>query len=177
MIEDFRQSLPLGLAQIVADYVWRQIHVGLSSAWVFRLEARDVNSLYKKTFYLKIDSRASGSSLLHEKLKLDWLQNRLPVPEVVLFTENKNVEYLLLSEIPGVDASAGTYKGGERETIEQLASGLKMIHNLPTENCPFSARLSDKISLAEERIKKVWLTKTISIKKDSAEPPPICFAN
>ena len=73
-LELLQQSLPLNLAQAVSGYSWRQDNVGLSSAQIFRLEAKDKNSLY-----LKIDSRAVQHSLRQEKLKLDWLKNRLPV--------------------------------------------------------------------------------------------------
>lgn len=150
MIENLRQSLPANLAAFVTGCNWRQVHVGLSSARVFRLEAKD-----KKTFYLKIDARASEQHLLkQEKTKLEWLVNRLPVPEVVMFAENENAEYLLLSEVSGVDASDDFWKGNERKVIEQLANGLEMIHGLPIKDCSFSARLDGKIKLAEERMKK-----------------------
>jgi aminoglycoside phosphotransferase len=38
------------------------------------------------------------------------------------------------------------------QTIEQLASSLKMIHSLPIQDCPFDARLDYKIELARERL-------------------------
>ena len=146
-LELLQQSLPLNLAQAVSGYTWRQNNIGFSSAQVFRLEAKDKNSLY-----LKVDSRASKHSLLQEKLKLDWLKNRLPVAEVLLFAEDERDEYLLLSEIPGVDASDDSLKNDIPRTVEQLANGLKIIHSLPIENCPFDARLEYKIEIARERM-------------------------
>jgi len=55
----------------------------------------------------------------------------------LLFAEDETNEYLLLSEIPGVNASDDSLKNDIPRTIEQLASGLKMIHKLSIENCPF----------------------------------------
>jgi len=148
-IEDLQQSLPPNLAQAVFGYTWRQNHIGFSSAQIFRLEAENKNPLY-----LKIDSRASTYSLLQEKLKLDWLKNRLLVAEVLLFAEDENNEYLLLSEMSGVDASDDLLKNDIPQTIEQLTNGLKIIHSLPIEICPFEMRLADKIEIARERMIK-----------------------
>lgn len=142
-IANLQKSLPPNLQQAVSGYSWRQDNVGLSSARIFRLEAKDKNSLY-----LKIDSRRSQHSLRQEKLKLDWLKNRVPVAEVLLFAQDETDEFLLLSEISGVDASDDSLKNFIPRAIEQLASGLKMIHSLPIENCPFTARLDDKIEMA-----------------------------
>lgn len=149
MIEDFRKSLPPALAQAVSGYAWRQNHIGFSAARVFRLEAKN-----KKSVYLKINLRASKFSLSQEKQKLDWLKNRLSAPEVLLFAEDENNEYLLLSEIPGVSAIDDSLKTDIPRIIEQLTSGLKMIHALPVENCPFDARLDYKIETARERMIK-----------------------
>ena len=146
-IEARQKSLPPRLAQAVSGYVWRQNHTGFSSAQVFRLEAKNRNSLY-----LKIDSRASKHSLRLEKSKLDWLKNRLPVPKVLMFAEDENTEYLLLSGISGVNASNDSLKTDIPRIIQQLTKGLKMIHELPIENCPFDERLDDKIEIARERM-------------------------
>jgi kanamycin kinase/aminoglycoside 3'-phosphotransferase-2 len=149
MIENWRQSLPPNLATFVKGCDWRQIHVGMSSTRVFHLKAKNQDSLY-----LKIDSRNPEHFLRREKAKLEWIKNRLPVPKVVLFTEDENAEYLLLSEISGTDASSNSRKGNEQTIVKQMADGLKMIHSLPIENCPFDMRLDYKIKLAEERMKK-----------------------
>ncbi len=147
MIKNSQQSLPPNLANAISGYAWLQIDIGFSSAQIFRLEAENENSLY-----LKIDSHASKFSLLQEKIKLEWLKNRLLVPEVLLFAEDETNEYLLVSEIPGVNASDDSLKNDIPRTIEQLASGLKMIHKLPIENCPFDQRLNYKIEIAKERM-------------------------
>lgn len=147
IVEDLQKSMPPDLAETVRGYVWRENNVGYSSAQVFRLEAKDKNSLY-----LKLDFRHSKHSLSLEKRKLDWLENRLPVPKVLSFAEGKTYEYLLLSEICGVDASDDSLKTDVLRTIGELAKGLKMIHKLPIKDCPFDARLEYKIKLARERM-------------------------
>jgi aminoglycoside phosphotransferase len=145
--EILRQSLPADLAQVINGYNWRKIHVGCSAAQVFRLEAENENS-----FYLKIAARSFENSLLTEKSKLDWLKNRLSVPEIIMFVQDDNSDYLLLSEISGIDASSDFYKQSEAEVIEQMAKGLKMIHSVPIADCPFDARLDYKIESAKQRM-------------------------
>lgn len=148
-IETLQKALPAELARAVSGYVWQQNDIGFSSAQVFRLEKEN-----KPSLYLKVDSRASKHSLRQEKLRLDWLENRLPVAEVLLFAEDENNEYLLLSEIPGLPASDDSWKRDAPRTIEQLAAGLKMIHDVPVQNCPFDARLARKIEIARQRMIK-----------------------
>jgi len=147
--EILRKNLPPTVAQAISGYAWQQTHIGYSSAQVFRLKAKNKNSLY-----LKIDSRTSKHSLLQEKLKLEWLKNRLPVPKVLLFAEDKDNQYFLLSEISGVPASADSLKADTPRIIEQLVNGLKKIHELPIENCPFDMQLDYKIKIAQERMIK-----------------------
>jgi len=146
-IEDLQKFLPLNLAEAVSSYAWQQNNTGFSSAQVYRLEAKNKNSLY-----LKIDSRHSRHSLSLEKRKLEWLKNRLPVPEVLLFAEDETSKYLLLSEVSGVDANDDSVKTDIPRAIGELANGLKRIHNLPIKDCPFDARLEYKIELARERM-------------------------
>jgi kanamycin kinase/aminoglycoside 3'-phosphotransferase-2 len=144
-----RQSLPPNLAESVSGYTFRQIHLGLSPSKVFRLEASNKNSLY-----LKIAPRIPAFSLSDEKLKLEWLKNRLPVPEVIQFAEDETTDYLLLSEIDGLPASDDSLKTDIPRLIEQLANGLKMIHSLPLEDCPFDSRVDSVIEIVRQRISK-----------------------
>ncbi|MET0751856.1 MAG: APH(3') family aminoglycoside O-phosphotransferase [Pyrinomonadaceae bacterium] len=147
--ETLRKSLPPNLAETVSGYTWRQIHLGLSPSKVFRLEAAGKNSLY-----LKIAPRIPAFSLSDEKLKLEWLKNRLPVPEVLLFAEDESADYLLLSEISGRQAGDDALKIDIPRVIEQLVNGLKMIHSLPFEDCPFDSNFDSVIGIVRERISK-----------------------
>jgi aminoglycoside phosphotransferase len=153
--ENIQKTLPSNLAQAVSGYSWRQIHLGLSPSNVFRLDAPNKNSLYLKTA-----PRLAGFSLFEEKTRLDWLKNRLPVPEVLLFYEGENTDCLLLSAISGFPASEDSLKINVSGIIEQSVNGLKTIHRLATEDCPFDARLDYKIELARERMLKNLVDET-----------------
>lgn len=142
-----QNSLPAAIASAVSGYTWRQIHVGFSPARVFRLDAANKSSLY-----LKISPRGLAHSLLQEKSKLEWLKNRLPVPEVLRFVAGESADYLLLSAISGSDAGDEALKDDIPRVIEQLADGLKMIHGLPVGNCPFDERNARKIETAAKLV-------------------------
>ena len=130
---------------MISGYTPRRIHIGQSAAKVFRLDAENKDSLY-----LKIAPRTTAHSLLREKTRLEWLVNRLPAPEILSFAEDENTDYLLLSAISGVDASDDSLKTDIPRIIEQSVEGLKMIHALPIENCPFDERIDYKIELAKK---------------------------
>jgi kanamycin kinase/aminoglycoside 3'-phosphotransferase-2 len=148
MKSEFLQTkLPPPLAQMISGYKRRQIHTGFSPARVFRLDAKD-----KETLYLKISPRAPAHSLRKEKTKLEWLKNRLPVPEVKLFAADENADYLLISAISGMDASDDSLKNDIAQIIEQLTGGLKMIHALPIADCPFDERNDRKIELVKKLV-------------------------
>jgi aminoglycoside phosphotransferase len=138
-----RTTLPPELSRMISGYEWRQNHAGFSPARVFRLDAENKSSLY-----LKISPRTLAHSLSREKTRLEWLGNRLPVPEVLLFAAGDDADYLLLSAIRGADASDASFKTDAPRIVEQLTIGLKTIHNLPLENCPFDESLDYKIALA-----------------------------
>jgi aminoglycoside phosphotransferase len=136
------------LAEAVDGYEWREILTGYSTAQVFRLERANSASLY-----LKIENQTEHSELREEKLRLEWLCGRLPVPEVRLFCSDETRDYLLTSEIEGVAASDDLCRDEPKETIiEQLARGLKAIHALPIADCPFDMTLNVKIEFARRNV-------------------------
>ena len=146
-LDQIQKSLPESLAAKTAGCAWREITIGESASKVFRLKTPDETVLY-----LKITENASFDWLLQEKLKIDWLQDKLPVPKPLMFVKENDINYFLISEIRGVNSSDNSFKENAREVIKQLAYGLKLIHELPIGNCPFDARLDYKIEIARERM-------------------------
>ena len=144
---EIRKSLPGDLKRAVAGYDWRQNRIGFSETLVFHLTAKN-----KAPLYLKIAPQDSEFALFEERRRLAWLKDRLPVPEVRLFAEDENKAYLLLSEIVGVPAIDDSLKMDVPRVIEQLVEGLKMIHALEIESCPFDTPLADKIEAARQRM-------------------------
>ena len=93
---EMHEALPDALQPFARNRVWRRITIGESSADTFCLDCDGESALY-----LKICPSLPRRELLREKERLDWLQGRLPVPEVVHYEVAGGREYLLLTSIPG----------------------------------------------------------------------------
>lgn len=86
------------------------------------------------------------------KEKLEWLQGKLPVPEVLYYHKDDANEYLLLSEIQGINASDKSYEADLPLVMELLASGLKALHSVRIEDCSFNQKLEVKLKEAKRRV-------------------------
>jgi aminoglycoside phosphotransferase len=140
-------SLQPELAVIVEGYAWTHIDTGCSAAHVHRLHAN-----CKPTLYLKSVPVASGHSLEPERQRLDWLQGRLPVPQVAGFVEGDGYQHLLLSEVAGYSAHEPPNADDIAPLIRLLAAGLRMIHALPADTCPFRHGISAELAEARQRM-------------------------
>lgn len=127
-------TLPTDLSKLINDYQWQRITLGLSQSQTYLLSGVPSN------LYIKIQSLTAAESLLHEKERLVWLQGKLPVPEVVYYGQDDANEYLLMTEIEGVNASDKAYEGMLPQLMQQLAIGLRILHEVPVEGCPLTKR-------------------------------------
>lgn len=141
------KNLPSALAKLLTGYSWHQVTVGCSGTAVYKLQKPESEDLY-----LKINPRPENAALFEEKLRLDWIGNRLPVPVVRFFGEDAAQEYLLLSALPGVDASDAALQGQVEQVVHLLAYGLRQIHALPIQSCPFNQRLEHRLEAARTRL-------------------------
>ena len=136
-------KLPQSFNDFVAGYTWNAVTTGKSSAKTYCLQRR-----HHPTMFLKVDKKWPRRELLEEKRVLEWLSGKLSVATVVFFDEDDSNDYLLISGIPGVDAA--NLVGGIEDTrlVTLLAEGLRMIHGVPIDNCPFDRSLDRMIEIA-----------------------------
>ncbi|HEX8196195.1 MAG TPA: APH(3') family aminoglycoside O-phosphotransferase [Pyrinomonadaceae bacterium] len=146
-MENLPKYLPQALFEALYGYDWQQNLTGFSSSQVFRLTKAGGENLYLKTA-LRVDSE-----LAEEKQRLVWLKGKLSVPEVRLFVQTDERDYLLTSEIEGAGAHEDFWKEDVPRTIELLTNGVRMIHSLPVADCPFDETLEAKIERARRKMK------------------------
>lgn len=92
-----------------------------------------------------------GPNLGPEAERLDWLQGKLPVPEVRAFASHEATDYLLMTKLPGIDGSDDRAVRGGARFVALLANTLRTIHALPAEDCPFVATVDDLLEIAGQR--------------------------
>ena len=113
----------------------------------FRLDRSGSPPLYLKALPLR-----HGKDLLREKERLDWLRGRLPVPEALAYEMGDREEYLVLSALPGRDAATVSGDGPDDDLVRLLAVGLRSIHAVPIEDCPFDMTLDRAIEEARRNV-------------------------
>jgi aminoglycoside phosphotransferase len=89
---------------------------------------------------------------------LEWLKDKLAVPQVIAFFIEADKEYLLISALAGLDlaqlADVSSSKATKRAAVKLLADGLKRVHAVSVENCPFNHSLPQEMILLKERLRK-----------------------
>lgn len=133
--------LPEAISRHLRGGMWRHITLGLSQATTYQIQCPG------QTYYLKI---ANTGWLRDEYERTQWLAPHLPVPRVVAFAEAEGREFLLVTEIPGTDASS--IQMPPERLVVLLAEGLRQVHSVPIEACPFDLRLDVKIEQARYNV-------------------------
>ncbi|MDN4607685.1 APH(3') family aminoglycoside O-phosphotransferase [Sporosarcina highlanderae] len=139
-------EIPSSLAKLTNGFDWEQITIGHSEAMTFLLKGSLANQ------FLKVQPVHSVERLFDEKEKLDWLEGKLPVPRVLYYEKDEANEYLLMSELKGVIASDQSHRGNLSAMLESLGAGLKTIHSVRIDSCPFNQSLEVKIEEAKNRV-------------------------
>lgn len=101
---------------------------------VFKLHAASGN------YFLKI-----GTGLEKERERLEWLNNKLPVPKVIGFTKIDDKDALILSAVEGKNLAALSKEWSPEKVVEKLAEVLLQFHAVDAKNCPFGKFESGKV--------------------------------
>ena len=139
-------DLPTDIQRLCAGSIWQEITVGCSDDQVFRIVVNQ-----NQTYYLKVATHPLEQELIAEQQRLIWLQDRLPVPTVLAFSHDDEKTYLLISAIAGLMSFDDHFNHHVSTIVRLLAEGLRLIHNIDVHDCPFDARLTHKLALAEQR--------------------------
>jgi kanamycin kinase len=151
-----KPDLPDSLESRLEGFSFLEIKLGMSGARVFKL--KDGN----ETFFLKFAPVSSDPdpafSIRAEADRLQWLRSKnLAVPKVELFLENSGHEYLLMTGIPGRDASQPWQPDQIPTIITKLADGLRTWHDTKTHDCPYQLTLETRVAQARARTKNASL--------------------
>lgn len=98
--------------------------------------------------YIKWNPAGSGESLAAEAERLRWLEGRHPAPTVVDHVVSGDAELLVTEAIPGRSAVDPMWIARPDEAIRAIAVGLRTLHGLPVESCPFDWAVASRIDAA-----------------------------
>src|SRR5258708_27788325 len=81
-----------------------------------------------------------AAALAGERDRLEWLQGRLPVPDVVGFFQAAGDDWLLTREVPGVPLYHRSVTWPPSRVARVLGEILRTIHATDAMDCPFGVR-------------------------------------
>jgi aminoglycoside phosphotransferase len=158
--------LPAELASLCIGYESAQVLGGCSGSRVYRLLAAGRETLFLKCRDHAADILNASNQLgtpreLHEEYaRLAWLGRadggslrvRLGAPELRFFGTEGERDFLLITVVPGVDASDAVYEADPDSLVQGLAEGLRRLHTLSVPECPFDRSLDEVLAAARLRL-------------------------
>jgi aminoglycoside 3'-phosphotransferase II len=144
--------LPPPLAADLGKHTRTEVTAGESGSNVIRFERAGSSPVFLKS--RSFGSAARARPLFDEAERLGWMHAvGLPVPAVLQYHEWKGREYLLLTAVPGVDASVERPKEQHSAIVAALAAGLRTLHATNISACPFDHSRRVRVAAAEERVR------------------------
>lgn len=132
---------------------------GCSGSEVYRLHAPKGESLFLKIRSHQVDE-GMRRELCEEHARLEWLastakekfREQLGAPNTREFGSADDRDFLLLTSVPGVDASDESQAANPEQMVRVLAEGLRRLHTLPVSDCPFNRSLDELLAEAQSRM-------------------------
>lgn len=143
-------DLPSNLLSLVQGRVWKRNLAGMSGGTVFRLcDMQDQPDLY-----LKYGHGTVADDITAEMVRLNWLGQHIPVPEVKAFTAESDQAWLLMTALSGRTAyqMLEDEPDGRSQIVDAIAHFLRRLHAIPVHTCPFNSDHHLRMDLARQRL-------------------------
>ena len=145
----YSRDFPPKLKEFINGFHCERVDTFIPTSNVIRLISSD-----RPNLFLKFNSCNCEMPLKAEMQRLEWISNKLNVPRVLYYENFNGIEFLLVSEVEGTDASKFTSEGILPEIVSKCAKGLRLIHEIDISNCRFDNFLESKIAQAKRRMKE-----------------------
>lgn len=99
---------------------------------------------------LKIEKQSVESN--RENHMMEWLKDKISVPQILCSEQEKGMSYLLMSRMRGEMSSSTKIMANPRQLVKALAEGLKMLWEIDISTCPYSNAIDNKLKHAEELV-------------------------
>jgi aminoglycoside phosphotransferase len=104
--------------------------------------------------YLKLQPLGCEEPIDTQVQRLLFLQDILPVPQVLDYGVKAGFEYLLTVGLEGIEASNEFYKRNTQEMIRLIAKGLSTIHQVSIQDCPFDNTIAEQMKIVRYKYNK-----------------------
>ncbi len=105
---------------------------------------------YDNILYLKVEK--INPEFEHEQKIMEWLQERLHVPQIVAQCREQGYDYLLMTKAVGEMACSEQHLNNPTKLVRLLATGINILQAVDISNCPFDCTLKSKLNIARQRI-------------------------
>lgn len=129
--------IPEKISHFITDENCTTDHIGMSESSVF---------IYEKQI-LKVQKYNEEAQ--NEYRMMQYLNNKLPVPEAYAYEICNETSYLLMSKCDGQMACSDAYMQNPALLCRLLANGLKKLWSIDISDCPSDQRLSHKLAQAK----------------------------
>lgn len=134
-------KLPAEMVEILKNHLRKKVDHSCNADVYYFYHVKEGNC-----YFLKKHAKLAKHESLKEKLVIDWLQGKLPVPQVISLAEDDEYYYTLLSAMPGIPAHKLIGSTKPYELIRLLVPVMKQIHGVPIQDCPFDETISVKLN-------------------------------
>lgn len=134
------QNIPSNIKSLVNKKLYTIDNIGMSGNQVLLFE----------DMVLKIED--NSTAMVEQVRMMQWLQGKIPVPQVLTYEESEGKSYLLMSRIDGKMSCDTYYLEHPRILLEALACGLKMLWEVDIRECPRIWDLDTMLKKARRRV-------------------------
>ena len=140
----FKYKLIEKVEKFIENAELKEIGIGCSDSQVIQIIKNN------KVYYLKV---AKKGLLTQEHNALKWLNGKLSVPEVVLFDDESENEFLITKAIPGEMICSEKYINNPNIALKIIKEAFNNIYSVDISDCPFNVSNKYKLSLVEKNVK------------------------
>lgn len=141
MTIELPNHLPRAIQEAVRGQSFTQNTVGLSGAGVLMFED------------MVLKMAPDDQTFRREAQMMTWLQDKLPVPNVLHNVVENGTRFLLMSRLPGLMSCDERYMTRPHVLTRLLAEGLKTLWRVDIRDCPCRFSLDDRLLLAEDNVR------------------------
>ena len=142
---NFKYKLTKKVESFIKNANLSEISIGCSDSQVIKIDKND------KIYFLKT---AKKGLLTQEFNALNWLNGKLSVPEIVLFDDETENEFLITKAVPGVMVCSEKYLDNPIRALEIIKQAFNSIYSVNISDCPFDVSNKYKLSLIKNNVEK-----------------------